>query len=111
MRGDDLAVTAQAGRGCGRRGLAQQQRGTRPPQRGAARQRQLLRHQPRLGALEQWRGGSLQNEFGALNALVLVTLSRGETEAERGERERKRERKKCTTRQWRWVTGKGEPGD
>lgn len=79
-------VAAEAGGvGGGRGGLAQGQRGARAaqgqgsaaPQGGAP----VLRRggggqDDRLAALllEERSGGSLQNEFGALNALVLVTL-------------------------------------
>lgn len=79
-------VAAQAGRGRGRRGLAQGQRGAGAAQhqgRAAGERASVLGRgggqDDGLAALllEEGRGGGLQNEFGALNALVLVTL-RGE---------------------------------
>lgn len=74
--GQHVCVTAQAGRGSRGCGLGQGQRGTCRAQRGPAWQRGLVAHDDGL-ALQQGRGGSLQNEFGALNALVLVTLKVG----------------------------------
>lgn len=82
-------VAAEAGDGRGRGGLAEGQRGARAAQgQGAA-----AGHRASVfGAgcqddwlaavlLEERRGGGLQNEFGALNAMVLVTLRECRKEA------------------------------
>lgn len=82
-------MAAEAGGRGWRGGLAHRQRGARAAQGegGAARyRRSVLRGEDdRLAALllEEGGGGDLQNEFGALNALVLVTL-RGRSQTGEG---------------------------
>lgn len=63
----------EVGHGRGRCGLPERQAGTGRAQAWLSRQVQLVAGEAGL-ALQQGRGCGLQNEFGALNALVLVAL-------------------------------------
>lgn len=84
-------VAAQAGGGGRRRGLSEGERGARAGQAegGAGGERGHVLRRGRqdnwLAALllEERGGGGLQNEFGALNALVLVTLRDSSRKQER----------------------------
>lgn len=72
----------EVGHGGGRRGLPERQAGTGRAQARLPGQVQLIAGEAGL-ALQQGRGRGLQNEFGALNALVLVALERRREPAER----------------------------
>lgn len=82
-QGHELSSAVEAGDGGGQRGLRGAKSGTRASQcrlgleGGTSAQNHGLTVEKRVG-------GGLQNEFGALNALVLSTLERREREAERG---------------------------
>lgn len=64
---------SEVGHGGGRRGLPKRQAGTGRAQARLPGQVQLIAGEAGL-TLQQGRGRGLQNEFGALNALVLVAL-------------------------------------
>lgn len=78
-------LRGEVGHGGGRRGLPQRQAGTGSAQAWLPGQVQLVAGEARL-ALQQGRGRGLQNEFGALNALVLVTLESRRQPAKRRRR-------------------------
>lgn len=72
-QGQQLSSTAEAGDRGGQRGLRGAQSGARAAQRALGLQGRASAKNDRL-TVEQRIGGGLQNEFGALNALVLSTL-------------------------------------
>lgn len=94
LQGQDVGqrgLGGQVGHGGGRCGLAQRQAGTGRAQAGLSpRQVQLVAGEAGL-ALQQRRGCGLQNEFGALNALVLVTLQKPQESATRRRRKEQEE--------------------
>lgn len=72
-QGHQLSSTAEAGDRGGQRGLRGAQSGAWAAQRGLGLEGRASTQNDGL-TMEQRVGGSLQNEFGALNALVLSTL-------------------------------------
>lgn len=72
-QGHQLSSTVEAWDGGRQRGLRGAQSGARPTQRGLGLEGHASAQNDGL-TVEQWVGGGLQNEFGALNALVLSTL-------------------------------------
>lgn len=92
-------LAAEAGRGRRRGGLAEGERGAGAAQGegGASVESAAVlgggRQDDWLAALllEERRGGGLQNEFGALNALVLITLREAEGGKETPEAQRQTE--------------------
>lgn len=88
-QGHQLSSAAKARDGGGQRGLRGAHGGARPAQRGFGLERWASAQNDGL-TVEQRVGGGLQNEFGALNALVLSTLGGGMKDRERkGEARRK----------------------
>ena len=78
----ERGLGGEVGHGGGRRGLPQRQASAGRAQARLPGQVQLVAGEAGL-ALQQGRGRGLQNEFGALNALVLVALESGREPAKR----------------------------
>lgn len=82
----ERSLGAEVGHGGGRCGLPERQAGAGCAQARLPGQVQLIAGEAGL-ALQQGCGCGLQNEFGALNALVLVTLESSRAPAKRRQRE------------------------
>lgn len=85
FQGQDVrerSLGGEVGHGGGRRGRPERQAGAGRAQARLSGQVQLVAGEAGL-ALQQGRGRGLQNEFGALNALVLVALESGREPAKR----------------------------
>lgn len=100
----ERSLGGKVGHGGGWRGLTQSQASTRGAQAWLPRHMQLFAGEAGL-ALKQRSGCGLQNEFGALNALVLVALESSRSQQKEGRERQGRER----VRQGREGVGEEKP--